>query len=167
MNVDITPWNSPLVCTLWVDARNELDWISMSLPGWSVNDPMSPGAGGARLIQPPLGPPLTVLMKMDSRAIMRFMPASSPLAAELVVSSTPAWATMAPGSALMVSPGASWTVSRAYVGANSMSVFKVSLGGLSSLPGVSDAKWCDGHNLTNYEYWNRSFGIWFEGLREA
>ena len=58
-------------------------------PGWSSNDWMSPGAGGARLTQPPLGPAVNVLTKNDSLASIRLKPPNSPPPPMPVFISTP------------------------------------------------------------------------------
>ena len=72
---------------------------------------MSPGDGGARLTHPPMPPAVKVLRKKDSPPSILLKPPSIPPPPMPVFISTPCWATMAPVSALMLSPGASSTVS--------------------------------------------------------
>ena len=82
-------------------------------PGGKVKEPMSPGVEGARQTCPPLRWAVKVLMKDDSPPIIRRIPPKMPPPAEPVFISTPSWATMAPGSALMLSPASNATVSMA------------------------------------------------------
>ena len=82
-------------------------------PGSSGKAPMSPGVEGARLTIPPPRSAVKVLMKKDSPPSIRRIPRNSPPPAEPVFISTPCWATIAPGSALMLSPGSRSTVSSA------------------------------------------------------
>ena len=81
-------------------------------PGCRSKDSISPGVGGARLTQPPLDPAVNVFRKNDSLAIIRFKPPNSPPPLPMpVFISTPCCAAMAPGSALIDSPGERSTVS--------------------------------------------------------
>ena len=106
------PWNWVSVCTFSVQARNELPWIKRFLPGSRSKEPKSPGDGGARLTQPPYPSPVKVFRKKDSPPIIRRIPPKRPPPPMPVFMPTPAWATIAPVSALMDSPGSSSMVSR-------------------------------------------------------